>query len=98
MLLLGIVGNGLQVSIDVADPLTGVRLSLTNDLLLSSSKASLFSKTSLTSGTTFLVGTPGSLADESGVGVDLIKSLGVVQGVVLLGVMKDTVGLGSTKG
>lgn len=95
---MGIVGNGLQVSIDVADPLTGVRLSLTNDLLLSSSKASLFSKTSLTSGTTFLVGTPGSLADESGVGVDLIKSLGVVQGVVLLGVMKDTVGLGSTKG
>lgn len=95
---MGVVGNGLEVSIHVANPLAGVALSLADDLLLGGGEASLFSETGLAGGTAFLVGTSGSFADESGIGVDLVKSLGVVEGVVLLGVVEDTIGLGSAEG
>lgn len=43
-----------------------------------------------------LVGSAGSLSHESGVGVELVKSLGVVEGVVLGGLVEDSVGLGGS--
>lgn len=94
LLLLGVLGDGLEVSIDVADPLAGVGLALAHDLLLGRSESSLLGETGSAGGPSLLIGPACGFADEAGVGVHSVKGLGVVEGIVLGGGVKHAVGLG----
>ena len=85
MLLGGSLGDGADVALDVGDPLSGVVLSLSVELGVGGT--SLLADLLGSGLSSLVVDTSGGLTNESGVGVDLVQSLGVVQRVVLLGVV-----------
>ena len=98
VLLSGSLGNGVKVALDVADPLAGVGFSLLDNLLLISRKSSLGSEPLLSGLSSLLVGLTGSITNELCVGVDLVKSLMIVKGVVLVASVEDSVLLAGSNG
>lgn len=89
MLLGGILGDGVNVTLDVGDPFSGVVLSFSVDLGILS--ASLLPDLFLSGLSSLLVDTTGGLTDESGIGVDFVQGLGVVKRIVLLDVVSISV-------
>jgi hypothetical protein len=96
VLLGGVVGDGLDVSLDVFHPLARAVLSVAVDLCLSG--ASLLAELGLSGLSALLVDASGSLTGESGTGLDDVEGLGVVEGVVFLGVVAVDVPLGGSDG
>lgn len=98
LFLLSVLGDGLEVSVDVADPSAGVGLALLDDLAGIGGEASLLGEIGLAGRSALLIGLAGSSTDQLGIGIHLVQGLGIVEWIVLLGVVEDTVGLGGADG
>lgn len=93
MLGLGLLVDLLQVLVDLADPLAGVLLPVSVDLLGLSRQSSLVGDVVSSSLSALLVGLVSSFSDELGVGVEGIHGMLVLEGVLLLDLVGGLGGL-----